>query len=143
MKTTTTCTSCGDAIPEAPLHHPDYGPALCVTCRYGGAAKCATHEDATEYTIALETAATPAPTPPDDSEHLRRLAAWFEWLDRGDVCEVGVRVKLIRHIAGKSSAKTDSGLARELGLSKGRISQLRREIKAIAPSFGNCNNRCR
>lgn len=76
-------------------------------------------------------------------DHLDRLAAWLEWLDRGKAEAVGIRVKLIRHICGKSEAKSDSALADELNISKSRISQIRREIKGRIERFGNCNVRRR
>ena len=84
---------------------------------------------------------TPDDAPQDD--HLDRLASWLDWLDHGDERDAGIRIKLIRHICGKSAFKTDAAFAAKYGLSKGRISQLRREIKAQIPRFGNCYNRRR
>lgn len=83
-------------------------------------------------------------TPPDDApedDQLDKLAAWLDWLDHGDERDAGIRIKLIRHFCGKSNCKTDADFAAKYRLSKGRISQLRSEIEAIAGRVANCNGR--
>jgi len=79
----------------------------------------------------------------DQDEHLDKLAAWFDWLDRGDERDAGIRIKLIRHFCGKSNCRTDAEFAAKYALSKGRISQLRSEIEAIVGRVAKCNNRRR
>jgi hypothetical protein len=79
----------------------------------------------------------------DQGDHIDRLADWFDWLDRGDDHAVLLRIKLLRHICGKSNCGTDAEFAAKYGLSKGRISQLRKEIKSELGRLGNCNNRRR
>ena len=83
------------------------------------------------------------PAEQDQDDHLDRLAGWLDWLDRGSPEAVGIRVKLIRHICGRSGAKTDSQLASQLNISKSRISQIRRELKGQIARFANCNLRRR
>lgn len=154
LRTTTTCTDCGKTIPPA---LPD--DALCVRCRYP-TKKAAEHLDGdgnpvpTEYDIAADAHAFNQQNQDGsgidsdsaakvDHIDIDQFEAWFDWLDRGDDHAVLLRVKLIRHICGKSNCGTDAEFAAKYGLSKGRISQLRKEIKSELGRLGNCNNRRR
>ena len=151
LRTTSTCRDCGNQIPESLV-----ADALCVRCRYSSKKKVE-HLDGDGNTIPTErklaadayafqaysAVSEPQPTDAPQDDHLDRLIAWLNWLDRGDDRAVLLRVKLIRHVCGKSNLATDTEFAVKYGLSKGRISQLRKEIKSELGRFGNCNNRCR
>lgn len=147
MKTTTTCQTCGRAIPETPLNSADYGPALCVTCRYDSAPpKAAKAQDCPAYQFAVETISAPEAAQSDESEDnsefAAKLAAFLEWLAAdGSPKTAGKKAILLSYVAGRTSWQTDAEAAKAIGVSKGRMSQLRAEIESVLPGFGRCNRR--
>jgi hypothetical protein len=147
--TTTICAECGATTPEQPVGD-GYEVPLCVDCRYHVRATPApASHGKTEFEIAVDTLAAP-PDAPEDGEpgedradHLTMLAKWFGWLDQGSCAAVGARIKLVRHVCGMGNFNSDADLARECGLSKGRISQLRRELSKLEPRLARANGRRR
>jgi hypothetical protein len=143
VKTTTTCTQCGSAIPESPLNHPDYGPALCVRCRYATRQEKIVHGILSEFDVAAATVAAPETEPEGESNPMRELfrhkiIEFLEWLKP----DPRKRHAAIEHFRGMTGC-TDAEMARRLNISPGRFSQMRGEFRSKFGNFGLCNNRVR
>ena len=146
MKTTTTCTDCGERITETPLNHAEYGRALCPACRYHDApAKSQSIElDDPQFERAVAGYATPDLQPYDEmtgawSEY---IANWLFWLaGSGNAKLAANRTIIAAHVADRCKKQTDAQLARKLNISAARLSQYRREIIERFGRVGHCNNR--
>jgi hypothetical protein len=57
------------------------------------------------------------------------------------VQQAGRKAFLIAHMARKSGCADDAALAKKIGVSKARISQMRRELEPYLQGFSRCNRR--
>ena len=145
MKTTTTCTDCGERITETPLNHAEYGRALCPACRYHSAPTKSQaieqHSDKSFNEATTKTAHAEHDESDAPRERQERMGVFLRWLAHsGNVERAGERALLLAHVSGVSPFKTDAQLAAKLNITRGRISQLRKEIDAFLPGV-NGNRR--
>ena len=75
----------------------------------------------------------------DFAEALGKFLAWLA--PDADVKAAGRKAVLLAHLARQSGQATDAAVARKLNISRARLSQLRREIRAFFPSLESCNRR--
>lgn len=141
MKTTSTCTDCGNAIPESLV-----SDALCVACRYHSspAKSQAIERDDPAFESAAAGYATTTAQPYNEmtgawSEY---IANWLFWLaGSGNPKLAANRAIVAAHVCDRSKKQTDAQLARKLNISSARLSQYRREIIERFGRVGHCNNR--
>ena len=71
-----------------------------------------------------------------------KLVEFLAWLVEGtSVKSAGRKALLLAHFCGRSGCKDDGQLANRLGITRARISQLRRELSRILPHLSGCNRR--
>lgn len=76
------------------------------------------------------------------NEFQAKLGAFLRWLTDGATVEsAGRKALLIAHLAGQGANQTDAELAKRIGVSRARVSQLRREIANDFGRFARCNGR--
>lgn len=88
------------------------------------------------------------PAEPAEQEQAERhdfeekLGAFLRWLtDGGTVTSAGRKALLVAHLAGTTTAKDDAAFAKQIGVTKARVSQLRREIGNGYGRLARCNGR--
>ena len=138
MKTTTSCSGCGKAIPESIV-----GDATCVACRYHSAppkSETTQHSDK-RFELAATTAAL---TEPDESDARNEIVSGLLRLLAGDSdhATCGRRLIVTAYLSGAlPDCSTDRELAKRLNISPGRVSQIIAEIRSKIPSLAKCKRR--
>lgn len=138
LKTTTSCSGCGKAIPEAIV-----GDATCVACRYHTAppkSETTQHSDK-RFELAATTAAL---TEPDESDARNEIVSGLLRLlaGNGDHAACGRRLIVTAYLSGAlPEIATHRELATRLNISPGRVSQIFSEIRSILPSLAKCKRR--
>ena len=93
LRTTTSCTECGEEIPESLL-----SDALCVRCRYPSTGKKPAPDGPSEYEIALEQYAAVSqpnePAAPGDGPDLETILGWLSF-GQADAKTIGGRVLML------------------------------------------------
>ena len=139
MKTTTSCSGCGKAIPEAVI-----GDALCVACRYHDAppkSEAITQHSDRRFN---EATTTTAHVEHDEADARNEIVSGLLRLlaGNGDHATCGRRLIVTAYLSGAlPDCSTDRELAKRLNISPGRVSQIIADLRSKIPSLAKCKRR--